>query len=84
MLDPDFDPLKSLEDLAHNQQILHSNDRSLAQAVNDLMARIEQQQQIIDELVKQVQSTNRANEILLENFLKEMNKSLKDLKWPNQ
>ena len=84
MFNQDFDPYQALQDLKHNQEVLHTNDRSLAQAINDLMTRCEQQQRIIDGLVQQVQSTSKANEILLESFLKEINKSLKDLKWPNQ
>lgn len=84
MLNPDFDPLKTLEDMAHNQQILFNNDQNLAQSIKDLMLRLEQQQLIIDQLLVQVKNTSTANEILLEGFLKEINKSIKDMKWPNQ
>jgi archaellum component FlaC len=84
MFDPKYDPYQALEELDRNQKILYNNDQEIARSINDLLNRLQQQQEIIDRLVKQVESTNRANEILLETFLKELNKSFKDLKWPNQ
>lgn len=84
MLDTNFDPYQALVELNRNQEILHNNDRNLAQAFNDLQQRVNEQQKIIDHLVQQLQSTNKANEILLDGFLKEINKSIKDVKWPNQ
>lgn len=84
VLDTNFDPYQALCELNRNQEILHNNDRNLAQAFNDLQQRVNEQQQVIDSLIKQVASTNKANEILLDGFLKEINKTIKDVKWPNQ
>lgn len=84
MLDTNFDPYQALCELNRNQEILHNNDRNLAQAFNDLQSKVNEQQRIIDSLVQQVASTNKANEILLDGFLKEINKTIKDARWPNQ
>ena len=84
MLDTNFDPYQALVELNRNQEILHNNDRNLAQAFNDLQSKVNEQQRIIDQLVQQLASTNKANEILLDGFLKEINKSIKDARWPNQ
>lgn len=83
MFDHNFDPYEALQDLARNQETLYNNDQNISAAINSLQARITEQQKVIDGLVKQVQSTNKANEILLDSFLKEINKSIKDMKWPN-
>lgn len=84
MLNSNFDPFEALQNLAQNQEILYNNDQQIAQSVNNLLAKLTEQQRIIDQLIKQVESTNRANEILLESFLKEINKSFKDQTWPSQ
>lgn len=65
VLDPDFDPLRALETLNKNQNILFNNDQQLAQAVRDLQDQVRSQQEVIDVLVKGLEQTNKANQLLI-------------------
>lgn len=65
MFNTDFDPLKTLEELQTNQQVLFSNDRQLAQGFQMLERKIQEQQEVIDVLIKGLDAANKANQQLL-------------------
>lgn len=65
MFNTDFDPLKCLEQLQENQKVLFSNDRQIAQAIEDLRAVVKNQQEVIDILQKGLDAANKANELML-------------------
>jgi hypothetical protein len=65
VLDPNFDPLKALEQLRDNQNILFNNDQQLAQAVRDLQDQVRSQQEVIDVLIKGLDAANKANQALI-------------------
>lgn len=72
MLNPTFDPLKVLEELARNQEVLHNNDQQISRAINQLQSRVDQQQATIDLLMKGLDAANRANEVLMRDALDRM------------
>ena len=65
MFNTDFDPLKCLEQLQENQKVLFSNDRQLAEAIEDLRSVIKNQQEVIDILQRGLDAANKANELML-------------------
>jgi hypothetical protein len=75
MLDPKFDPLKILEQISDNQTVLNQNQHRHAEAIRQLMDRVNQQQTIIDDLVENLKTTNQANEILLRGLVADINKN---------
>lgn len=72
MLNTEFDPLRILDELAGNQEILYKNDQQLSTAINQLQRRVEQQQATIDVLLKGLDAANRANELLMSQALDRM------------
>lgn len=68
----DFDPLKTLDELARNQEVLYGNDKQMAAAINQLQRRVELQQQTIDLLLKGLDQANKANEVLMRDALDRM------------
>lgn len=75
MLDPKFDPLKILEQISDNQTVLNQNQHRHAEAIRQLIDRVNQQQAIIDDLVENLKTTNQANEILLRGLVADINKN---------
>ena len=76
MLNPDFDPLRVLEQISDNQVILNDNQNKHAQAISQLIQRVNQQQQTIDDLVKNLDMANKANELLLQGLVNDIHKNL--------
>ena len=72
--DPTFDPMAVLEQLNSNQKVLFNNDRQLAQAIEDLRAVVQNQQQIIDVLQRGLDAANKANELMLTQSLEKLYK----------
>lgn len=62
MLDPEFDPLQALQNL-------DANMRNLIAAHNALAHRVEEQQEVIDVLIKGLNAANKANQQMLEQGL---------------
>ena len=75
MFNTDFDPLKTLEELQTNQQVLFNNDRQLAQGFQMLERKIQEQQEVIDVLIKGLDAANKANQQLLTQGLDNLYKS---------
>lgn len=75
MFNTDFDPLKTLEDLAQNQQVLFNNDRQLAQGFQMLEQKLQEQQEVIDVLIKGLDAANKANQQLMTQGLDNLYKS---------
>ena len=73
MLDPDFDPYQSLINMDRNIQ-------NLIQAHNLLARRVEEQQQVIDVLIKGLEASNQANEHLLQNMVTDITNKLQEVK----
>lgn len=65
MFESNFDPLKTLEELKTNQEVLFHNDRELAVALEALRAEVRSQQEVIDVLIKGLNAANKANQELL-------------------
>ena len=65
MFDDKFDPYQALINLDRNMQ-------NVVAAHNLLAERVEQQQQIIDTLIKGLEAANKANEHLLTNSLNQL------------
>lgn len=70
MLDPDFDPLQALSDLAGNQKMLMHNDQALSQAINQLRADFEEQSKVIDTLLKAIDTLNKTNELAMQQIFR--------------
>ena len=77
MLDPDFDPLKIMQELNANQVALNNNYLKMVQAHNQLALKVEQQQLEIDRLVMNLDSANKANELLLRGLVNDIHTQLK-------
>lgn len=77
MLDPDFDPLKIMQELNANQVALNNNYLKMVQAHNQLALKVEQQQLEIDRLVMNLDSANKANELLLRSLVNDIHTQLK-------
>lgn len=67
MLDQDWDPYQALLNL-------DTNLKNLIQAHNLLAAHVEQQQEVIDVLIKGLNAANKANQQLLEQGLNNLYK----------
>ena len=65
MFESNFDPLKTLEELKANQEVLFHNDRELAMALEALKQEVRSQQEVIDVLIKGLNAANKANQELL-------------------
>jgi hypothetical protein len=77
VLDPDFDPLKIMQELNANQVALNNNYLKMVQAHNQLALKVEQQQLEIDRLVMNLDSANKANELLLRGLVNDIHTQLK-------
>jgi hypothetical protein len=77
VLDPDFDPLKIMQELNANQVALNNNYLKMVQAHNQLALKVEQQQLEIDRLVMNLDSANKANELLLRSLVNDIHTQLK-------
>lgn len=78
MFDPDFDPMKILEDLHKNQAILNENQAKLAMSIQQIVNRLNQQDKDLGNLYAAVESTNKANEILLQSMAADIQQKLKE------
>jgi prefoldin subunit 5 len=63
--DPTFDPMRALEELHQNQLILQQNQTVLQQEHNRLGAKVKEMESVIDVLVKGLDAANKANELLI-------------------
>jgi t-SNARE complex subunit (syntaxin) len=70
MLDPTFDPFDALMTLDKNMQ-------NIVQAHNLLARRVEEQQEVIDVLIKGLNAANLANQHLLEQGLNNLYRDFK-------
>lgn len=78
MFDPNFDPMKILEDLHKNQAILNENQAKLAMSIQQIVNRLNQQDQELGNLYSAIESTNKANEILLQSMASDIQQKLKE------
>jgi hypothetical protein len=67
--DTDFDPLKTLDQLQKNQLLLNQNQQAL-------ISKIQEQDKLIDTLIKGQEMANRANEIMLKHLLDQINTAM--------
>lgn len=70
MLDPEFDPYEALMTLDRNMQ-------NIVQCHNLLARRVEEQQEVIDVLIKGLNAANKANQQLLEQGLNNLYRDFK-------
>ncbi len=80
MLNSDFDPYEILQQLNDNQMTLNNNQSRHAEAIRQIVDRLNQQQQLIDGLVKHLNTSNKANEILIERLTNDLQINYKDIK----
>lgn len=73
MFDNDFDPFQALMNL-------DANVKNLIFAHNALAKKVEEQQAVIDVLIKGLEASNRANEHLLLNMVDDITDKLKGVK----
>jgi hypothetical protein len=73
MLDNEFDPYQALVNL-------DTNVKNLIFAHNALAKKVEEQQAVIDALIKGLDASNRANEHLLLNMVDDISHKLKGVK----
>lgn len=69
MLNTDFDPYQALINLDHNM-------KNLVQAHNQLAERVQQQEQVIDTLIKGLEMANKANERLIRDNFQQLYKTV--------
>jgi hypothetical protein len=72
LYDTDFDPLKALQTIHDNQIVLHNAHQTLMKKVNE-------QDQLIDSLLKSVELSNKANELLLNQLAYQINFALEKI-----
>jgi hypothetical protein len=77
VLDPDFDPLRIMQELNANQVSLNNNYLKMVQAHNNLALKVEQQQLEIDRLMLNLDNANKANELLLKGLVNDIQSQLK-------
>lgn len=75
LFNENFDPLKILEQISDNQTVLNQNQHRHAEAIRQLIDRVNEQQQTIDTLLASVKATNQANEILLKGLVTDIHKN---------
>lgn len=80
MLDPNFDPLEIMQHLSENQVKLNEDHLKLSQAMHHIVAKLNEQQKVIDLLQKGLDAANKANEIILQGLLDDMQKHFKEPK----
>ena len=73
LLNTDFDPYQALVNLDKNVQ-------TLIVAHNSLAKRVEEQGHVIDILTEGLQSSNKANEILMRDMLSTMTQKINEVK----
>jgi len=78
MLEHNFDPYDALEQLRINQVNLNDNQQQMARAIQNLINRVNHQQQVIDSLVRGLEQSNQANEILIKSLVNDIQQSLKE------
>lgn len=78
MLTPDFDPLEELRILQVNQQALLQNQNNINTALQHLTAKVTAQGQTIDILVRNLETTNKTNEILLQGLVGDIHRTMKN------
>ena len=69
MFDKDFDPLAIMEELQKNQSQLYANQQQLNQNIRLLVTRVNEQQLAIDNLIKGLEAANKANELVMNKIL---------------
>jgi hypothetical protein len=67
--DTDFDPMQVMEQLEKNQLLLNQNQKAL-------ISKIQEQDKLIDTLIKGQEMANRANEIMLKHLLDQINTAM--------
>jgi hypothetical protein len=72
MLNPEFDPLRSLEQLEHNQIALNQNQLSQSEAMKQIVNEINRINERLDLLQRGLEAANKANELLLNNMMENM------------
>lgn len=77
--DTGFDPLKALEVMHDNQIIFNNLLQQQRQQIQQLNHRIMQQEKIIDDVLKALESTNKSQEILLNSFSQQMQSALEKI-----
>jgi len=80
VLDPNFDPFEIMHELSANQVKLNQDHQKLSIAIQHLVMKVNEQQHIIDLLQKGLDAANKANEIILQGFLDDMQKHFKEQK----
>lgn len=78
MMDPNFDPLEELRILQANQQALLQNQQNINLAIQHLTAKVNAQGQTIDILMRNLETTNKTNEILLEGLVGDIHRTMKN------
>lgn len=80
MLDSNFDPYEIMQQLSENQVKLNEDHTKLSIAMHQIVSKLNEQQRVIDLLQKGLDAANKANEIILQGLLEDMQKHFKEPK----
>lgn len=80
MLDHNFDPYEIMQQLSENQVKLNEDHTKLSIAMHQIVSKLNEQQRVIDLLQKGLDAANKANEIILQGLLEDMQKHFKEPK----
>ena len=80
MLDSNFDPYEIMQQLSDNQVKLNEDHTKLSIAMHQIVSKLNEQQRVIDLLQKGLDAANKANEIILQGLLEDMQKHFKEPK----
>ena len=84
MFDNQFDPLKALGDLANNQELLRNNQLTMASTINHVLERLAEQDKTINTMLKALDVSNKANEILMQGLVNDIHKNLAKIPEPTK
>jgi methanogenic corrinoid protein MtbC1 len=68
MLSGDYDPYQVLNDLAKNQVAITNEHMRLTKTLQDVLYRLESQQQLIDTMMRTIEATNKTNEMIIQHL----------------
>jgi hypothetical protein len=80
LFDSRFDPYEALVSIDRACQALDRNHQQLIAAHNTLAAKVKEQGEVIDVLIKGLDASNKANEMLLKDMVSNITETFKGVK----
>jgi hypothetical protein len=82
MIDPAYDPWEILETLNRNQAVLNENQAKLTNNMQQLIHKVYDQEKTIETILAALDSSNKANELLLKSLVTDIHSKLNSSEEP--